>query len=425
MRNKHIRWTLVLYDTILYALITFLFINRYTNWIKLPVTQSFLHCAVCGLAIIAVRFALGIYRVIWRYAGARVYVRLISADVLGFLAYFLADQFTPVHIPGILMFAIATATLLCALVIRMLYRYAFTCATVDTPWGRFLSKAVSVVSLGSVSTSDHQETKRIKVAIVGAGSTGITLAEEMRLNMKSPYTAVCFIDAAKNKVGRIVNNLPVLDDDDRVGAELKKREIQEIIFAMPKADRHRLSDLYNKYSALGYKIKNYDYPAMASAETGRRVTREFDIEDLLFRKQVAMDNPAANAYYKDKVILITGGGSIGSELCRQLAKMQPKRIVIVDIYENGAYDVQQELRIRYGGAVDVRIHIVSYTNRKGLERVFRACRPDIVINAAAHKHVLFPPIRIRMKTARQGNLGRRRRECKPLQMGEFPSATGG
>ena len=101
-----------------------------------------------------------------------------------------------------------------------------------------------------------------------------------------------------------------------------------------------------------------------------------------------VEDEKTNAYYRDKVILITGGGgSIGSELCRQLAKMSPKQIIVLDIYENGAYDVQQELTIAYAGKLDIRIEIASITNRDALERVFRTYRPQIVINAAAHKHV--------------------------------------
>ena len=121
---------------------------------------------------------------------------------------------------------------------------------------------------------------------------------------------------------------------------------------------------------------------------GKRHLREFDIEELLFRKPIVMHDENTNAYYKGKVILITGGGgSIGSELCRQLAKMQPRKIVILDIYENGAYDVQQELKIAYGNTLDVNVEIVSISNRRGMERVFKAYKPQIVINAAAHKHV--------------------------------------
>ncbi len=124
------------------------------------------------------------------------------------------------------------------------------------------------------------------------------------------------------------------------------------------------------------------------AAGGKRHLREFDIEELLFRKPLVVSDERTNAYYKDKVVLITGGGgSIGSELCRQLAKMQPKKIIILDIYENGAYDVQQELKIAYGNSLDLQIEICSITHRKALERVFEKYHPQIIINAAAHKHV--------------------------------------
>lgn len=108
----------------------------------------------------------------------------------------------------------------------------------------------------------------------------------------------------------------------------------------------------------------------------------------MFRKPLVVSDERTNAYYKDKVVLITGGGgSIGSELCRQLAKMNPRKIIILDIYENGAYDVQQELKIAYGNRLDLQIEICSITHRKSLEKVFEKYHPQIIINTAAHKHV--------------------------------------
>jgi len=120
----------------------------------------------------------------------------------------------------------------------------------------------------------------------------------------------------------------------------------------------------------------------------KRIVREFEIEELLFRRTVELNNEKIAAYYRDKVILITGGGgSIGSELCRQIAKMQPKRLIILDVYENGAYDIQQELKIVSGGTLDLHVKIVSICDRAGMERIFDVYRPDILIHAAAHKHV--------------------------------------
>ena len=116
--------------------------------------------------------------------------------------------------------------------------------------------------------------------------------------------------------------------------------------------------------------------------------REFDIEDLLFRKQIQVVDENTKAYFKNKVVLITGGGgSIGSELCRQLAKMNPKQVVILDIYENGVYDVQQELKLIYKNELDLEVEIASITDRQAMRMVFEKHHPQIVINAAAHKHV--------------------------------------
>ena len=160
-----------------------------------------------------------------------------------------------------------------------------------------------------------------------------------------------------------------------------------MVFAIQNLSDEKKRELYTRYINAGYKVKVYDYPVMQSAGK-KRYLREFDIEELLFRKQIKISDEKTSAYYRDKVVLITGGGgSIGSELCRQLAKMSPRQIIILDIYENGAYDVQQELKIAYGNALDLQIEICSITHKAALCKVFEKYHPQIVINAAAHKHV--------------------------------------
>ena len=129
---------------------------------------------------------------------------------------------------------------------------------------------------------------------------------------------------------------------------------------------------------------------MKTEKKGNRPLREFDFEELLFRKEKEVITDVTINYYKDKVILVTGGGgSIGSEIARQLAVMEPKQLILLDIYENGVYDVQQELRIQYGDKLNLQIEICSITNKDGLEKVFKAYKPNIVVMAAAHKHVPF------------------------------------
>ena len=167
---------------------------------------------------------------------------------------------------------------------------------------------------------------------------------------------------------------------------MKDMEIQEVVFAVPDLDDDDKKALFQTYHAAGFRVKTYDYPTMQSADSKRHL-REFDIEDLLFRRPVYMLDSKTSTYYQDKVVLITGGGgSIGAELCRQISKMKPRQLIILDIYENCAYDIQQELKIVHPD-LDLKVEIVSITNKVGVSRVFHRYHPDIVIHAAAHKHV--------------------------------------
>lgn len=178
-----------------------------------------------------------------------------------------------------------------------------------------------------------------------------------------------------------------MSEDEATLEELKKHHIQEVVFAVPNMDRGRKLELYDYYQQAGFRIKVFDYPSM-DIPGSKRQLREFNIEDLLMREQKEIINDKTREYYKGKIILITGGGgSIGSELCRQLAKMEPKQLVILDIYENCAYDVQQGLQFAYKGSLDIKVEIASIRDKKALSRVFREYHPDICINAAAHKHV--------------------------------------
>ena len=164
--------------------------------------------------------------------------------------------------------------------------------------------------------------------------------------------------------------------------------VQEIVFALPQMRAERKKELYDQYRQTGCKLKVYDYPLTQTVENGRRSLREFDIEELIFRQPMEFTNERTSAYYRGKTVLISGGGgSIGSELCRQIAKMQPKQLVILDEYENGAYDIQQELRIAYGVTLNVQVEIVSVCDAAALDQVFARYKPDIVLHAAAHKHV--------------------------------------
>ncbi len=329
----------------------------------------------------------GIYNRILRYGGVQSYISMLLFDAVACTLNQIIVALLGLPIPRILIIAISSTNLICSMFIRMVYRYAYKCGTNDTKLGRLLIALLHIFAGSTVEYQRTEDTKHIKIAIIGAGDTGAALAAELLNSGSTAYLPRCFIDVSSDKIDRKVQGIPVLMEDEATLEHLKEYEIQEVVFALPNIPEHRKKRLYDYYSRAGYKIKVYDYPTMHTAGS-KRFMREFDVEELLFRKPIEMDKNVTGAYYKDKVVLITGGGgSIGSELCRQLAKMKPKKIIILDIYENGAYDVQQELRIAYGGKLDIQIEIASICNKRSMTRVFEAHHPQIVINAAAHKHV--------------------------------------
>ena len=327
-----------------------------------------------------------IYGQIWRYGGIQGYIRLIFSDAIAFILLIILQATLQVErITFDRALSLVCVNLLGAISIRMIYRYAYLYSNNETPKGKFLSKLL--YSFSGLTQGSEKEVQKMKIAIIGAGRVGTSFAEELLNDEKAVYVPRCFIDIDKSKAGREINGIPVWNVDDTTLDKLKQYEVQEIVFAISGMDANKKKCLYNHYKNAGYKVKVYDYPKLYTAGSKRNL-REFDIEELLFRKPLAVTNEATNAYYKDKVILITGGGgSIGSELCRQLAKMDPRLIIILDIYENGAYDVQQELKIAYGNDLNLQIEICSITHKKALEKVFKQYHPQIIINAAAHKHV--------------------------------------
>ena len=386
-KRTGIRWALVLYDSIITIGIEILFLLFYGGT-KINLMSLITHGVVELFAIIGVRFAFNIYRTIWRYGGIQNYMKMMISDGVAFIIYLLFCRFIiPVdRIPVVTMVAMSSMILLGSLVIRMTYRYAFKCGNKDTPFGRFLLWMLS--TFGGINVTRFQERRRIKVAILGAGNLGNTLYAEIGMDNMSPYEVRCFIDSDKEKVGRYINGCIVLDEDTFIPENLiLDYNVQEVFFAVHNYPQDKMRAIYEKLSKAGIKVKNYDIPHMTSGGEKPQL-KEFEIEDLLFRRQESIINEKINAYYRGKTVLITGGGgSIGSELCRQIARMTPKKIIILDIYENSAYDIQQELKMKYGNKLDLSVEIVSITNKKGLGRVFETYSPDIVINAAAHKHV--------------------------------------
>ncbi len=389
MNRRNISWVLVLYDLIILLTVFAAEFIYYRGSELLTIPELIWHVLLAVLVIFVCRNLFGVYKQIWRYGGIQSYFTILGSSFLGFFVYFLIQKYIPFFktISFARALGVAATDTLLVLSMRMAYRYAYKCGGSDDFRGKVCRFLLRVMTRGSVMPNMANETQKIRTAIVGAGTVGISLAEDM-LAKNQTNIPVAFIDKDPVKIGKYIHELPVLDES-RIDAEfLESLGIQEIVFAISNTDPNTLKKLYERYSPYGRKIWLYDFLALESIKGGQVRLREFDIEDLLFRKVVEMKDERTEEYFKDKVVLITGGGgSIGSELCRQLARMAPKQIIIAEIYENGAYDVQQELRLRYGRDFDIRIEIVSVVDKVGLERVFAEYHPQVVINAAAHKHV--------------------------------------
>lgn len=391
--NPH--WLLGVYDVIILIFANYLMLFLYTTLRVASDEAKYFNAIASLILVFVVRIIGGIYRQIWRYGGIQCYIRLLFTDGIAFLIHWagisvlsqnqVIKNGIQIYIPFLI--SIYCINLLGALAIRMIYRYAYKIGSRQGKGGKMVAATIKLLSFGRVIVIPNMEPHKIRVAIVGAGRVGVSLAEDLLNNDKATYTPICFIDSDQEKVGRKIHNLPVLSEEEATLEELKENEIQEIIFAIPQMQTGKRKELYEYYKQSGCKLKVYDYPTMQTA-SGKRHLREFDIEELLFRTPIEINDEATTEFYRGKTLLITGGGgSIGSELCRQIAKMNPLRLIILDEYENGAYDVQQELKIAYGAKLDLRVEIVSVCNRIGLERVFSEYKPDIVFHAAAHKHV--------------------------------------
>ncbi|MBR6187129.1 MAG: polysaccharide biosynthesis protein [Clostridia bacterium] len=389
MSNHKIRWTLVFYDLLLYLFSAFFIMVIYPSSIDHLTTEMVIYYIAAGCVCLFIpRFILKIYEQIWRYAGPSNYMRLLLSDAAAGLLFLISRRILPGNVTFVRSVSLFCLNLLLCIAVRLLYQWVYQHRMSAKPIAKSLSKVLGLVAGVSFGTDEIKKENRIRIAIVGAGSVGAMLAEELQQNPKATYDPVCFVDIDKEKVGRTLFNVPVLANDENLNNKLHALSVQEVVFALPNADGERRAELYQKYKAFGFKIKVYDFPTLNTDEGGKRQIHDFNIEDLLFRSAASFLSEETKSWYEGKSVLITGGGgSIGSELARQVARCRPSRLVLLDVYENGAYDIQQELHMRYGDGLNLRVEIASACDQDMMEKIFRDHTPDIVFHAAAHKHV--------------------------------------
>ena len=307
-----------------------------------------------------------LYQSLWEYAGAPEMLSIFGACfcsaviqmvTVNLVLHWIYPRSCYVFFGGFLLFLVA--------VTRFFYRAFRT----------FIEKRVS-------------NAKSVNVMIVGAGDAGNSLIREMRSSSYIEKNAMCVIDDDSTKIGNYIHGVKVVGGRNSIIENAVKYDIDEIIIAMPTASKKTIREILEICKQTKCELKTL--PGMyqlVNGEVNVSQLRKVDITDLLGRDQVKIDLDSVMSYVKDQVILVTGGGgSIGSELCRQIATHKPKQLIIFDIYENSAYAIQQELMRKYP-ELNLKVLIGSVRNTNRVNSVFEKYHPDIVYHAAAHKHV--------------------------------------
>ena len=324
-------------------------------------------------------FGLGIYRSLWSFAGSDELLKVFvgcSAGNAFFLAYMaMTQQSLPRSFYIICIFLDA----LFIGGVRFVYRYVreYRYPGYFTIPG---SKHRGLSGLGSAGG-------HTRVLLVGAGKAGATVAKELR-NQDDERRIVAVIDDDKAKVGRTAYGIKIVGNRDYIPKAVEKYDIDEIIVAIPSAPKKTVSEILEICHQTKCKVKIM--PSLIDLIDNRisvNAIRDVQIEDLLGRDQVEVDLKSITGYISGHVVMVTGGGgSIGSELVRQVANYGPRRIVVVDVYENSTFELGQEMHRKYANT-DIELLIASVRDRALMEEIFLRYKPHVVFHAAAHKHV--------------------------------------
>ncbi|MBK5240798.1 nucleoside-diphosphate sugar epimerase/dehydratase [Clostridium sp.] len=309
-----------------------------------------------------------LYESLWTYASTDEFMLVIGACLTADIATMIFLRLTGHGLAYGVSIIVCAFSILFILGFRMSFRI----------YDRFEKMINSNVNKGD----------KKRVMIIGAGASAAMVIKEMKSSNQSKYSPVALIDDEDYKKGKSVMGVKVLGSRSDIPAIAKAKDIENILIAIPTIedeDKRQILELCKKT-----KCKIEIIPGMYEIIDGKvslNQIRKVDIEDLLGRKAVQLDMEGISSYIHNKIILVSGGGgSIGSELCRQIIKFNPKQLIILDIYENNAYDLQMELKYKYP-KLDLKVLIGSVRDKHRLDEIFEKYSPNIVFHAAAHKHV--------------------------------------
>lgn len=309
-----------------------------------------------------------LYRSVWRYASANELVNIVGATACASLAQLVYCRFTDNRMPrsySVLYFFLLTLAICC---IRFGYRIL---RLINNKRMNLLGK-------------EHCA----NVMIIGAGAGGDMILKEIENSRYLSMRAKCIIDDQPGCHGKLMRGVPIVGGRESILDAVGRYSIDEIIFAIPSAGVQTRKEILDICKESGCKLRTIPGTyQLINGDVSVSSLKEVEIEDLLGREPIRINTEEVLEHVGGKVVLVTGGGgSIGSELCRQLAAHHPKQLIILDIYENNAYDIQQELSRKYPD-LDLVVLIASVRNKERIDNIFETYRPNIVYHAAAHKHV--------------------------------------
>lgn len=317
---------------------------------------------------VAINFALRLYSKLWRFIGVIDITKLFISsgiDILIFLAVALISPFYG-----------ASWCVICAVLNILVFTGS-----------RLIVKLFD--TLDRLSKSKTESAKLPKVMVIGAGSAGYIIINGLKTAKEATAMPVCVLDDDERKTGMDLSGVKVVGKIEEAEKFAKEYDVDRIIIAMPSVEKKRIKEIILTCQKTGCKISIFPgiYKMVGGSGYSVPELKEVNVADLLGREQVKVDLEEIMGYIENKVVLVTGGGgSIGSELCRQIALHNPKLLLILDIYENNAYEIQQELKRKFPDC-NLKVRIASVRNKVKIDELFKEFKPQIVFHAAAHKHV--------------------------------------
>lgn len=357
----------IIFDAYISLIIRFKVDNVYYNQVPGEYMTSLNSYIIINVVTTLVIFlVLNLYNRVWSYASLHEAALVVGASILStaFQAFGMSFLYLPIP--------------------RSFHIFYFFFLTMTTLATRFSYRILHGLKRGM----ERSGKRPVNTMVIGAGEAGNIIITEMKTSRHLNRNVVCVIDDNPSKKGKYIRGVRIVGDRTQIIECAKKYNVDEIIVAMPSANAKDTRDILRICNETECKLKVLPgVYQLINEEVSVSKLREVSIEDLLGRDTVKIDIDSIAGYVRNKVVLVTGGGgSIGSELCRQVAAHSPRMLIIFDIYENNAYDIQQELKKKYP-ALKLEVLIGSVRNTSRIESVMELYRPDVVYHAAAHKHV--------------------------------------